>query len=182
MMVDDTNSTSPSSFIPFCAYKTQLGISGPFSFLPNTSFPICKSFAPVPLDGQLCYNIKLDMKAENGKQGGLALVLDMNEDRAVNLDFLTPKSLQGDDTKLTLNSEHAHHNITGMFHIKLLSPFEGTDEGGYGLRSVKKITGTKDFVDMSEEDRKCKHEAIEDSVNRILLEKCNCTSWELATS
>ena len=182
MMVDDTNSTSPSSFIPFCAYKTQLGISGPFSFLPNTSFPICKSFAPVPLDGQLCYNIKLDMKAENGKQGGLALVLDMNEDRAVNLDFLTPKSLQGDDTKLALNSKLAHDNITGMFHIKLLSPFEGTDEGGYGLRSVKKITGTKDFVDMSEEDRKCKHETIEDSVNRILLEKCNCTSWELATS
>ena len=91
---------------------------------------MCKSFVPVPLDGQLCYNIKLDMKAENGKQGGLALVLDMNEDRAVNLDFLTPKYLQGDDTKMTLNSQLLQKNMTGMFHIKLLSPFEGTDEGG----------------------------------------------------
>ena len=152
---DETSSASPSSFIPFCAYQTQLGISEPFTNLTNTSFPLCKSFVPETLDAQLCYNIKLDMKSETGREKGLALVLDMNEDRSVSFDFPDKVDVQEDDSKMTLDDGLEKDDIAGKVHVKLLAPFEGTAEGSYGFRSVKNIKGTKDFQAMSEDDRDC---------------------------
>ena len=63
----------------------------------------------------------------------------------------------------------------------MLIAFEGTAEGGYGFRSVKKIKGTKDFLAMSEDDRDCTRESIEVCMNKNLLEQCQCALWQLAT-
>ena len=121
------------------------------------------------------------MKSETGREKGLALVLDMNEDRSVSFDFLDKVDVQEDDSKMTVDDGLEKDNIAGKVHIKLLAPFEGTAEGGYGFRSVKKIKGTKDFLAMSEDDRDCTRESIEVCMNKNLLEQCQCAPWELAT-
>ena len=141
---------------------------------------MCNSSTPMALDAQLCYNIKLDMKSENGKKGGLNLVLDMNEDRSVDFEYLVPAYGQEDDSKIALKSELKPAYSTGKVYVHLLSPFEGSAEGSYSLKSVKKIKGTTDFLDMPKTDRECVHETIETCVKRNLLEECHCAPWELA--
>ena len=81
----DNSTTSPSALIPFCAFNTRLGISSdPVTLLPGENFPICTSFLPTSLEGQLCYKLVLNRTSYSGKRNGLVLLLDMNEDRSVN--------------------------------------------------------------------------------------------------
>ena len=82
---------------------------------------------------------------------------------------------------MTMDDGRKKDNIAGKVHIKLLAPFEGTAEGSYGFRSVKKIKGTKDFLAMSEDDRDCTRESIEVCMNKNFLEHCKCAPWQLAT-
>ena len=74
-----------SSFIPFCAYKTSLVISEPEVWLPNISFPICTSFKPTLLEGQLCYGLQVNVTSGEGKQNGLTLLLDYQEDLSLHI-------------------------------------------------------------------------------------------------
>ena len=121
------------------------------------------------------------MKSENGKKGGLSLVLDMNEDRSVDFESLVRAYVQEDDSKIALKSELEPADSTGKVYVHLLSPsFEGSAQGSYSLKSVKKIKGTTDFLDMPKTDRECVHETIEACVKRNLLEECHCAPWELA--
>ena len=105
----------------------------------------------------------------------------MNEDRSVSFDLRAKVDVQEDDSKMAVDDGLEKDNIAGKVHIKLLAPFEGTAEGSYGFRSVKKIKGTKDFLAMSEDDRDCTRESIEVCMNKNLLEQCQCAPWQLAT-
>ena len=82
--------------------------------------------------------------------------------------------------KIAIKSELERTDSTGKVYVHLLSPFEGSAEGYYSLKSVKKIKGTTDFLEMSKTDRECVHETIEACVKRNLLEQCHCAPWELA--
>ena len=97
-----------------------------------------------------------------------------------NFDFLDKVDAQEDDSKMTVDNGPEKDDIAGKVHVKLLAPFEGTAEGSYGFRSVKKIKGTKDFLTMSEDDRDCTRESIEVCLNKNLLEQCQCALWQLA--
>ena len=97
-----------SSFIPFCAYKTNMTISEPELWLPNISFPICTSFKPTILEGQLCYKIQVNATADQGRENELVMLLDYNEERS-----LTPpnkKETASNSTTITrLNFDHARN-------------------------------------------------------------------------
>ena len=54
------------------------------TLLPGEDFPICTSFTPSSLDGQLCYKLVLNTTSYNGRKNGLILLLDINEDLSVN--------------------------------------------------------------------------------------------------
>ena len=70
-----------SSFIPFCAYKSNLILSRNPLWFSNISFPLCSSFKPTMLEGQLCHKIELNGKADTGRVNELMMLLDYNEDR-----------------------------------------------------------------------------------------------------
>ena len=48
-----------------------------------SEFPLCSSFVPTFVEGQLCYEIKLSEFSGQGKGKGLMLLLDYNENRAI---------------------------------------------------------------------------------------------------
>ena len=98
----------------------------------------------------------------------------------MDFEYLVPAHGQEDDSKIALKSELKPAYSTGKVYVHLLSPFEGSAEGSYSLKSVKKIKGTTDFLDMPKTDRECVHETIETCVKRKLLEECHCAPWELA--
>ena len=85
-----------SAFIPFCAFEGQLRISESLSRLPNLTFPICQSFVPTSLDGQLCYKLQVNRTTKGSEnREGLVLILDMNEDRSLAVD--SPQNIMSKD-------------------------------------------------------------------------------------
>ena len=179
-LLDQMGNVSLSTFIPFCAFKTQLGISKPFTFLPDSPFPVCKSFIPVDLHGQLCYSIKVNMTGRNGNNGGLVLVLDMNEDRSLNFGLSSHPTFEKDHTITRLDErdqEDAKNNA--KIHIQLLTPFDEIGGGSYKMTSVKKVKGTEAFLGMQEGERECRHGKAEECEKGKMNEQCKCVPWEL---
>ena len=72
-----------SSFIPFCAYQSDLSISDHLQSIQGISFPACSSFQQTILEGQQCYKLKLNRTSGQGKGNELLLILDYNEDRSI---------------------------------------------------------------------------------------------------
>ena len=138
-----------SAFIPFCAYKTELNISKKSSVLKNTNFPLCSSFLPTVLEGQLCYKLKLNKTSGQGKRNELMLLLDYNEDRSLQTSYNhKDKSLSSDQT---LNFDTAVESIEGVkakIQINILSSFKRFGGGIYMMTGVKRRTAKKDFLKM----------------------------------
>ena len=79
-------STQNSAFVPFCAYKTNLNFSKNSLTLPGLTFPLCSSFLPTILEGQLCYKLTVnDTSSGQGKRNELMLLLDYNDDLSLHV-------------------------------------------------------------------------------------------------
>ena len=168
-------STWGSAFIPFCAYKTDLNVSKSNLSLPGLTFPLCSSFLPTILEGQLCYKLALKEPSGVGKRNTLLLLVDNNNERSFptssnNVDF-NPVSSK---TLLDFDEEDKH-----KVHISFLEPFEGFGEGLFIMTDVKKMTSKKDFLKLPLKDRNCKVESYEDCKTRKLLEECKCVPWDV---
>ena len=169
-----------SAFIPFCAYKTNLSISEISFSVPGTNFPLCSSFLPTILEGQLCYKLTLDKTSGQGKENELMLLLDYNEDRSLQISSNKSKPVKSSDK--TLSFATAVESIQGgsaKIQINTLSPYVGFGGGIYMMTVVKRMTAKKDFLKMPLKDRNCEVELYEDCRTRKLLEACNCIPWEV---
>ena len=176
-------STWSSALIPFCAYQTDLSISENKVALPGLTFPLCSSFFPTILEGQLCYKLTLNKTSGQGKRIELLLLLDYNEDRS--LQTSSNKDERFNSSKQSLNFDTAVESIQGVsskIHINTLSPYIGFGGGTYKMTVVKRMTAKGDFLKMPLEDRKCEVEMYEDCRTRRLMEECNCVPWEMSSS
>ena len=175
------NGSAVSAFIPFCAFEGELMISDESSWIPNLSFPTCQSFTPTSLDGQLCYKLQV-IKTTKGSDNreGLLLILDMNEDMLFPLYSHNNTNDDIDPLHFSSNLMTSVNENSVKIHIKTLSGFQSLGPGSYRMTSVKKLKGTKDFLGMSQVDRKCSLEDFEDCRRKALLEKCKCVPWELS--
>ena len=171
---DDWN----SALIPVCAYKTNLNISRNRLALPGITFPLCSSFLPTILEGQLCYKLTLNTISGQGKTNELMLLLDYNEDRS-----LQKSSTEGevDDSSVgnILNfGTSLASNQDSKVKIDILSHIIGFGGGTYKMTDVKRMTATDDFLNMPLEDRHCQVELYEDCRTRRLLDRCKCVPRE----
>ena len=169
-----------SSFIPFCAYKTDLNFSGKSPFLEGTTFPLCSSFLPTIFEGQLCYKLTLNKTSGKGKKNQLMILLDYNEDRT--LQALSNGTKGAESSNSTLDLDTAFGSIQGSsakVQIDTLSTYVGFGGGSYQMTDVKRMTAKEDFLKMPLEDRNCEVELYEDCRTRQLLQECGCAPWEL---
>ena len=168
-----------SSFIPFCAYKSNLVISKDPLWLSNISFPLCSSFEPTMHEGQLCYEIEPDGPADEGKVNELTMLLDYNEDRS-----LTPpcknetRSYTSNITELNLDPAGNYQQQKAKIKIDTLSNY-GYGGGSYKMMTVKKMSATPAFLSMTEEERHCDIEKYQDCRTRATLEACQCVPGHL---
>ena len=173
-------STWSSTFIPFCAYKTDLNFSKSILALPGVTFPLCSSFLPTVLEGQLCYKLTLNDTSSQGKRNELMLLLDLNEDLSLHTSSNEERSVQFSKDKLNLGT--AFKSIEGesaKIQINTLSPYINFGGGSYRMTVVKRMTAKNDFLKMSLKDRRCEVELYEDCRTRKLLQECNCVPWEV---
>ena len=169
-----------SAFIPFCAYKTNLNISGKSLALDGTNFPLCSTFLPTILEGQLCYMLELNKLSGQGQRNELMLLLDYNEDLSLQASF---KKNRGEGfSNDTINFDRAIESVQGSeakVQINTLSPYVGFGGGIYTMTVVKKMLAKEDFLNMPMEDRDCEIELYEDCRTRKLFEQCKCKPWEV---
>ena len=172
-------STWSSAFIPFCAYKTELNFSEDSPSLEGTNYPLCSSFLPTILEGQLCYKLSMKKPSGQGKENELMLLLDYNEDRS--LQVSSKKTKTAISSNGTLNFGNAVESIqraSAKIQIDTLSPYVGFGGGIYKMTVVKRMTVKEDFLKMSLKDRNCEVELYEDCRTRKLFEYCKCVPWE----
>ena len=169
-----------SAFIPFCAYKTDLNFSGKSPTLDGTTFPVCTSFLPTIIEGQLCYKLTLNKTSGKGKKNQLMILLDYNEDRT--LQALSNGTKGAESSNSTLDLDTAFGSIQGSsakVQIDTLSTYVGFGGGSYHMTDVKRMTAKEDFLKMPLKDRNCEVELYEDCRTRKLLKECNCVPWEV---
>ena len=169
-----------SSFIPICAYKSNLLISNDPLWMSNISFPLCSSFKPTVLEGQLCYKIEVQGTAEQGKVNELMMVLDYNEDRSLTSPFKNQtRSVSSNITTVNLDPAGDYQQRKAKIKIDTLSNYVGFGAGSYRMMNVKRMTATTDFLGMSFDVQKCAMEKFEDCRTKKLLEECNCVPEQL---
>ena len=174
------NGSPASAFIPFCAFEGKLKISEFVSRIPNLTFPVCQSFEPTSLDGQLCYKLGVNRTTKGSEnREGLVLILDMNEDLFVAVDSPNNTMNENNPINFSMNLMTNPSQKSAKIHIKTLSSFNAFGSGSYKMTSVKKVKGTNDFLAMSSEDKRCNLEDYEECRRRLLFEKCQCVPWEL---
>ena len=174
------NGSPASAFIPFCAFEGKLKISEFVSRIPNLTFPVCQSFEPTSLDGQLCYKLGVNRTTKGSEnREGLVLILDMNEDLFVAVDSPNNTMSKDDPINFSMNPMTNPSQKSAKIHIKTLSSFNAFGSGSYKMTSVKKLRGTEDFLAMSLEDKRCNLEDYEECRRRLLFQKCQCVPWEL---
>ena len=170
-----------SSFVPFCAYKTNMTISEPEVLLPNISFPICTSFKPTILEGQLCYKVQVNATSGQGKKNGLSILLDYQDELSLQVpseedDKPNRKIIR----QLNFETDERPNTEAAKVHIDNLSPFTGSGGGMFRMMVVKRMTTTEDFLKMPLKQRNCKVELYENCRTRKLLEGCECVPGEVA--
>ena len=169
-----------SAFIPFCAYKTDPNFSKKSPSLGSTDFPLCSSFFPTILEGQHCYKLQLNKTSDQGKENELMLLLDLNEDRFLQVPAKEKNTVKS--TNKTMNFDTAVKNVQSLqakVQINTLSPYVSFGGGIYKMSDVKRMTAKEDFLKMPWKDRKCEVEFYEDCRTRKLFEACNCLPWEV---
>ena len=167
-MVTNEGAVMASAFIPFCSFGTNMKILG--EYISNLTFPVCNKFTPILLGGELCYELDVksavgnQIKSASGRSAGLMLLLDYNSER-----FVEPKKL-----KLSKENDNVEKEITmdldivpeanevaAKIYIHTLARNVGFGSGSYVLKALKKMVGTKNFLEMSFEDKQCSVELYE---------------------
>ena len=175
-------STWSSAFIPFCAYKTNLNVSKNHLILPSITFPLCSAFLPTILEGQLCYELRLNKLSKQGKRNQMMFVLDHNEDRSLQISSQKEKATNLHVSKGTMDFDDAVQSLQGVsskVHVGTLSPYTHYGGGIYMMTVVKQMRSKDGFLEMPFAQRNCQVELYEDCRTRKLLEKCNCVPCEL---
>ena len=168
-----------SAFIPFCAFATSMVFSKPEVWLPNISFPLCSSFHPTILEGQLCYKLKVNKTSGKGKRNELMLLLDYHEDLSMHYSFGDVDNIDSQTTTtFNLDAIESLQMKEARIQINTLSSDKEFGEGTYKMSVVKKMTAKSAFLEMPMKDRKCQVEPFEECRTRALLEECNCVPLE----
>ena len=162
----------PSAFIPICAYQG--------NFLGSTrsglNFTICDLFQPKLVDKNLCYSLNLQkMKkwtTKPNRGNALLLVIDPGVSMV--------EQMSGSNVR----PENASDIFGGVF-IHTLSHFHDVRAGTYILQSLKKMTGTAQFLGLPNNQKECQIESYEHCIGRRFLEgvqkECGCIPWAMSS-
>ena len=164
---------SPSALIPFCIFKSDIKHGRSGTSHPNLSFPVCSSFVPDILEGQLCQTIRLNEKIKKGPENALGFLIDINNNRNFRLLAKQQKKL---------NSEQRTSYTAAKTQINVILPeikYSTANKAVYRITAVKKMAATKAFLEMSRESRKCDLKYIDECKTNRLLAKCGCVPWEM---
>ena len=147
-------------------------------------FQACNKFYPTVLEGNLCYSLNLSsIRTEKSQAGENAALMIFIDEGTANQNIKQDGSSSGIDDKFyhleLKDSEDVASSVS--INLNLLSSFSAHRAGSYAMSSLKKITGTENFLGQTEEKKNCKLETREDCQKKSYIanvqEKCGCFPW-----
>ena len=133
---------------------------------------MCDKFKPTILEGQLCYTLeiaKLDRKpTKSGKANGLFLLLDPY-----------PYQLSSDSNW----DGNVQNQQSYKVYIHTLAPFTTNKAGSFAMNALKRMTATKNFLELPDIKKSCMVHKREDCQTKKYLQQvesnCGCRPWAL---
>ena len=103
-IVNKEGGRSPSAFIPFCEFGSNMSSMG--VRIEEFDVPVCNSIKAKVLNDQLCYEVDLNRfsnkdNIENELKSGFVFIMDYNEDRQIN-------TIQGNKANTTRDESLTH--------------------------------------------------------------------------
>ena len=94
----------------------------------------------------------------------------------------TQNSLDSDMEKTNIDIEQSNEDKTSArVFIQTLSRFSGYGEGSYAMSALKKMGGTKNFLEFPDDMKKCQVGDLEgchyDNYFERVHEQCGCVPW-----
>ena len=172
------NGVRTSAFIPFCAFKSDPAIPDNPRWIQGLSFPICSSFQPTILEGQLCYKMQLNGTSGVGKKNQLMLLIDYNEHLSMHPSLNRSEPVLN-PTSLNMEKKGEEEGTRAKVQVNTLSPIIGFGGGSFVLTNVKRMTASDDFLKMSLDERGCEVELYEDCRTQNLIQECGCVPSEM---
>ena len=160
----------PSALVPFCTYQGESKLLG--QEMPELGgLHRCDKFEPTLLEGQLCYSLNVKLRAKltrSGKSKGLFLLLDPNPYRL----NISDKLIWG-PTKTRFSSK---------IFIQTLEPFTTYGPGSYRMSTLKKMTGTQNFMELPDHRKKCSADDNREECQNLryldqVQRECKCVPW-----
>lgn len=176
----------PSAFIPFCAINNNLATLG--KTMANFTYPVCSSFSPTIMEGQLCYQLLLShlhwLGKEPGSDGGLMVIVDYNTDRSLPTETSVTGRRLPNKTHLVSRSESKTNQM--KVHMDTLSPYTGHGPGLYIISAIKHVTVSENILELPQHSRGC---VLIDSLQDCRSHKykdletlCDCIPFGLNTA
>ena len=171
---DKEGNLPPSALVPCCSYQGDSSFLGQ-ERLELDNLAICDKFVSTILECQLCHSLdiaKLGAKTtKSGKNNGLLLLLD-------------PDPYQSSDTAKRVGGSRTGAQSFKVF-IHTLGQSSTFGPGSYGMKALKKMTGTERFEQLPDHEKKCVVHNREECQTLKYLDQvqaeCNCTPWALQT-
>ena len=134
---------------------------------------VCDKFQPTILEGQLCYKLDSALlkgnSTKSGQSNGLLLLLDPDPYRLNYKDKSAEGSKVGDQNFKVFVSTLAQYTTFGR--------------GSYAMNMLKKMTGTSNFKQLPNHQKKYLVHNREECQTQMYLDKvkkeCKCMPWSL---
>ena len=152
-------------------------------YIEGLDFPVCNSFKPKILNGELCYALNFSSQVSESRAGrgeGLLLAIDNGVSIEPHLDQNIRVRKHG-FLRTTLKSSGKRARL------QILTSYRHADSrpGKYAMKSLKVMAATENFLAMPDDVKECQIETQEHCKNRRFVEeaknKCRCIPWQLSS-
>ena len=172
------------ALIPFCAYQGDMEFFG--EYIDDLDFPVCNSFKPKILNGELCYALKFtsqssesSLESKSGRGEGLLLAIDngISIEPTLNQNLVAKSS----KSKEFIRTELKSTGNRARLHILTSHRHDDSRPGKYKMKSLKVMAATDNFLAMPDDVKGCQIEAKEDCRSWSYVEEvqkmCGCIPW-----
>ena len=141
-------------------------------------------FQPTVLEGQLCQSLNIGLVNKDEIRAGIRYGLLLLIDPGTKMAKIKEKA-EGEKIK-TINLDPLMAvEFSAKIYLHTLGRNSEKRAGSYSLGVLKRMTGTENFMALTDEVKKCQIETFEKcNVRRYLeasLESCGCVPWALSS-
>ena len=145
------NELIPTALIPFCSFSGSMNITG--RAISGLDIPACSKFREDTVDDQLCYTFHVNTIMTGPSQPGKGKGIVFAVDKGLSIRALEPSSSNDDSLESLMDTADPVNMDSVTVYIATPHRFRAVKQGRYTMTALKKMTGTKSFLNMLDETK-----------------------------